>query len=260
MIRVIGFMDRHTAKSTMPRNTMGGSKAKRGGNKHGGGGGGGGGGRYAGVRRAGEGEMYAVALRVFGGGRGLVIGNDGIRRKLEIRGKFKGRNRRYNEVKAGGLILVGDRQWTMREGADTERVCDLLCVYDADETRQLSREGAINPTIFKEATSKFDDTNDDAVRFDNVGGTRQHEEAGDDEQEGKGVEVLDTETGTVVRLDEFGIPIESESDEEDEGGAAAAAPAPAPVEPEPAGGRKQQSKQSKLWDDGDDGEIDPDDI
>lgn len=241
---------------------MGGSKAKRGGNKHGsgGGGGGGGGGRYAGVRRAGEGEMYAVALRVLGGGRGSVIGNDGVQRQLEIRGKFKGRNRRNNEVKAGGLILVGDRQWTLREGSVDEPVCDLLCVYDADETRQLSREGAINPAIFKAATSKFDDRGDDSVRFDNVGGTRRNEE-GSNEQEMAGVEVLDQETGKIVRLDEYGIPIESDSEDEEGGGVAAAVPVPAPepVAAKPAGG-KQQSKQSKLWDDGDDGDIDADDI
>jgi len=249
----------HTATGTMPQNTMGGSKAKRGGNKHGGDGGGGGG-RYAGVRRAGKGEMYAVALRVFGGGRGLVIGNDGLRRQLEIRGKFKGRNRRYNEVKAGGLILVGDREWTIREGTDNVRVCDLLCVYDPDETRQLSREGTINPTLFKEASSKFDDKGDDSVRFDNVGGTRRHEEA-DNKLDMVGVEVLDQETGEIVRLDEYGIPIELDSEEEDEPSSATpvAVTAPTQVEAKP---EKQHSKQSKLWDDKDDGdtEIDADDI
>lgn len=239
----------------MPRNTMGGSKAKRQGNKHGGSGGGGG--RYAGVRRANEGEIYAVALRVFGGGRGLVIGNDGLRRQLAVRGKFKGRNRRYNEVKVGGLILVGDREWTLREGSDAERVCDLLCVYDADETRQLSREGAINPAIFKEATSKFDDKGDDSVRFDNVGGTRRHEEAYEDEQEGQRVEMLDQETGKVVQLDEYGIPIESDSEGEE-----IAAAAPVKVVSSKSTTEKQQSKQSKLWDDGNesDAEIDANDI
>ena len=249
---------------------MGGSKAKRGGNKHGGGGGGGGGGgRYAGVRRAGEGEIYAVALQVFGSGRGKVIGNDGILRILEIRGKFKGRNRRDNEVKAGGLILVGDRQWTMREGTVTKRVCDLLCVYDSDETRQLSREGAINPTIFKEATSKFDDKGHDLVRFDNVGGTQGHEEVEDDKQEGKWVKMLDQETGKVVLLDEFGIQVELEEledleleDLEEAAAAVASAPAPTstPVKAAEPVVNKQQTKQSKLWDDGDDDEIDHDDI
>jgi hypothetical protein len=246
----------------MPRNIMGGSKAKRGGNKHGGGGGSGGG-RYAGVRRAAAGEMYAVALRVFGGGRGLVIGNDGFRRRLEIRGKFKGRNRRHNEVKAGGLILVGDREWSMRENTDTERVCDLLCVYDADETRQLSREGAINLAIFKEANSKFDDKGDDTVRFDNVGSTRQHEEGDDeDELEGEEVDVLDKETGKIVRLDGYGIPIEMDS-EDDEDGYELVGPTgslPATETRAVTAPKKHQTKQNKLWNDEDDGEIDADDI
>jgi len=159
----------------MPRNIIGGSRAKKQGNKNGGGGGGGGG-QYAGVRRAGEGETYAIALRVYGGGRAEVVGNDGLKRRLEIRGKFKGRNRRYNEVKPGCLVLVGDRAWTINTTSSTkqERVCDLLCVYDAEETRTLQREGKLNPTMLKQAKLDVSST-DDGVRFDNNSGVAKQE-------------------------------------------------------------------------------------
>jgi translation initiation factor IF-1 len=173
-------------RSEMPRNTLGGSRAKRQGNKHSGGGGGGSSGPYAGVRRAAKDEMYAVVTRVYGGGRAHVIGNDGIHRRLEIRGKFKGRNRRHNEVKVGGLILVGDRAWTINaSGANQqERVCDLLCVYDAEEIRTLRREGKLKLEMFREATSKFEPGGgDDGVTFDNTGGS--HRGGGDREPAAK---------------------------------------------------------------------------
>ena len=243
---------------------MGGGRAKKQGNKHSGGGSeGGGGGQYAGVRRAGEGEAYAVAVRVYGGGRAQVIGNDGLRRRLEIRGKFKGRNRRYNEVKAGSLLLVGDRQWSLKSGetntnsAKQERVCDLLCVYDADETRLLKREGKLQMSMFKEAASKFDDTVDEGISFDNTGGTRRREQAvepedeedpyagmpsfSDDEAAEETAEASDDGAGAVGE-DWDAVPVP------------ASGPAGEPASGPPAG----EPKRGQLWDD--DEEVDPDDI
>ncbi len=153
----------------MPRNNLGGNRAKKQGNKHGRRSASGVGGQYAGVRRAGEGEMYAVASKVCGGGRAVVTGNDGIVRRVEIRGKFRGRNRRHNEVKAGGLVLVGDRLWTLNESTHQikERVCDLLYVYSTEELRTLQREGLLNTIALKKACDKFDVNDDeDGIAFD----------------------------------------------------------------------------------------------
>jgi initiation factor 1A len=219
----------------MPRNTMGGSRAKKQGNKHSGGGGGGGGGQYAGVRRANEGELYAVALRVFGSGRVQVIGNDGMQRLLEIRGKFKGRNRRRNEVKIGGLLLVGDRAWTINPSGTNQqdRVCDLLCVYEPDEVRTLRREGALNTAMFKAASSKFDTHTDDSIAFDDTGG-----EAGEAKSE-VAADTFDPYAGMPAFTDD-------EETEDEDGGSAAAAPVAAPAE------------RRGLFDDDD--EVNPDDI
>lgn len=156
-------------RNGMPRNNLGGNRAKKLGNKHGGRTASGGGGQYAGVRRAGEGEVYAVASKVCGGGRAIVTGNDGITRRVEIRGKFRGRNRRHNEVKAGGLVLVGDRLWALNESTHQakERVCDLLYVYSTEELRTLQREGLLNTTALKRACEKFDINDDeDGIAFD----------------------------------------------------------------------------------------------
>lgn len=219
---------------------MGGSRAKKQGNKHNGGGGGsggGGGGRYAGVRRAAQGELYAVALRIYGSGRAQVIGNDGMHRILEIRGKFKGRNRRHNEVKPGGLLLVADRAYTINpSGAkQQDRVCDLLCVYDPDETRTLRREGELQTSMFKAATSKFDSHTDESIAFDDTGGGRQEGEA----------------MAAAAADDAFdpyaGMPAFTDDEESDDD-------ASAPVVP-PA---KNEPERRKLFDD--DEEVDPDDI
>ncbi len=229
----------------MPRNTMGGSRAKKQGNKNSGGGGGGG--QYAGVRRAGEGEAYAVALRVYGGGRAEVVGNDGLKRRLEIRGKFKGRNRRHNEVKPGCLLLVGDRAWTINPTSSNqqERVCDLLCVYDAEETRTLRREGKINTVMFKQASSKFDDSaEDDGVRFDSTARAAKQEVVEDD------------------GFDPYaGMPSFTDDEDDGEGGTPAAAtpatPSPTPPLAEQAAAPAAKPV-GKLWDD--DEEVDADDI
>ena len=222
----------------MPRNTMGGNRAKKQGNKHKGGGGGGGGGQYAGVRRAGQGELYAVALRIYGSGRVQVIGNDGMHRMLEIRGKFKGRNRRHNEVKPGGLLLVGDRQYTINpSGAKQhDRVCDLLCVYDPDETRTLRREGKLNVNMFKAATSKFDSHTDDSIAFDDTSGGQERE--AQSAAAAAADEAFDPYAGMPTFTDD------EASDDELEA-------APAPV-------AKTEPERRALFDDDD--EVDPDDI
>lgn len=222
----------------MPRNNLGGSRAKKQGNKHSGGpGGGGGGGRFAGVRRAADGEQYAVVTTVYGGGRALVAGNDGIQRRLEIRGKFKGRNRRHNEVRTGGLLLVGDRAWTINpSGANQrERVCDLLCVYDAEETRTLKREGRLQIAMLKEATSKFDGSDvEEDVSFDDAGGAQRADDV---------AAASDPESDLYPGMPSFG--------DEERGGDAIARPATPPPAASPA-------RPRGLFDDDED--VDPDDI
>ncbi len=51
-------------------------------------------------------EVYAKVMVMYGNGMCDVLCNDGITRMLIIRRKFKGRNRRDNQVKINNLVLV----------------------------------------------------------------------------------------------------------------------------------------------------------
>jgi translation initiation factor IF-1 len=82
-----------------------------------------------------EGEIYAVVVKLFGGSRCSVIGVDKVERACIIRGKFRGGQRRDHTLKAGTLVLVGEREW-ITEKTDKVRECDLLEVYsDIDKER-----------------------------------------------------------------------------------------------------------------------------
>ena len=82
-----------------------------------------------------EGEIYAVVVKLFGGARCSVVGEDKVERACIIRGKFRGGQRRDHTLKAGTLVLVGEREW-ITEKAGKVRECDLLEVYsDIDKER-----------------------------------------------------------------------------------------------------------------------------
>ena len=89
------------------------------------------------IRRVSEdGEMYAIVVNHFGG-QCEVVTTDGVTRLCILRGKFKGRARRDNNIKKGSWVMIGVREWEMRE--DGKEKCDLLCVYsdlDRDELKQ----------------------------------------------------------------------------------------------------------------------------
>ena len=85
-----------------------------------------------------EGEMYAVVSKHFGG-QCEVVTSDGETRLCVVRGKFKGRQRRDNNIGLGTWVMVGIRDWEVRGDGKTK--CDLLYVYsdlDKDDIRQNS--------------------------------------------------------------------------------------------------------------------------
>ena len=57
-----------------------------------------------------EGETYAMIKNIYGNGRAEILCIDGISRILIIRKKFKGRNKRENNVSKGVWVLAGKRQ------------------------------------------------------------------------------------------------------------------------------------------------------
>lgn len=106
-----------------------------------------------------EGENYAVVIKLLGGPNCEVVCNDGISRQCIIRNKFRGRDKRDNNIAPGVWVLVGVRDWEARTNKAAK--CDLLEVYSSNEKDKLKAISSINFTALTNAlddgTNKFND-------------------------------------------------------------------------------------------------------
>jgi len=109
------------------------------------------------LRLAEEDETYAVVLKLFGGQNCQVVTNDGVTRLCVIRNKFRGRDKRDNNIAPGVWILVGVREWEAR--AKGEKKCDLLEVYNSIEKEKLKAMTGLNLAHIIQA-SEGDDIKD----------------------------------------------------------------------------------------------------
>ena len=110
-----------------------------------------------------EGEMYATVTKHFGG-QCEVVTTDGTTRLCVLRGKFKGRQRRDNNVTNGSWIMVGVRDWEAR--ADGKNKCDLLYVYNDTEKDLLKQNTNTNLTALNKISSQIGGISiDDNVEF-----------------------------------------------------------------------------------------------
>ena len=81
-------------------------------------------------------ECYACVTRMCGNGMCYVVtyhDNKQMDLLCHIRGKFRTRNKKNNFVSVNSIVLIGIREW---EAPNYEK-CDLLEVYDIDDTRIL---------------------------------------------------------------------------------------------------------------------------
>jgi len=85
-----------------------------------------------------EDEIYAKATAMLGNGMATVICSDKKTRLLQIRKKFRGRNKRDNAISIGSILLVGLRSWEARTDAKKEKV-DLLYVYNESQYETLKQ-------------------------------------------------------------------------------------------------------------------------
>ncbi len=85
-------------------------------------------------------EKYAVVTKLLGNGMFYTTTNEGNELLGRIRNKFKGRNRRGNDLLPGTLVLVGLREWE----APLYKECDLLEVYDPNEVKQIKQITSID--------------------------------------------------------------------------------------------------------------------
>lgn len=88
-------------------------------------------------------EMYAAMVKLYGGAHCEVICEDGVTRLCVIRSKFRGRGKQDNFMTPGVWILVGLRDWEVRN-TDKKETCDLLCVYREDEKIKLKANSVGN--------------------------------------------------------------------------------------------------------------------
>ena len=101
------------------------------------------------MRYASEGESYARVTRHFGGGNVEVQCNDGVMRLCIIRKKFRGRNKRDNNIKVDSMILVGLREWEVIAAKKKQKV-DLLYVYNDSQLKRLREAKGLNYDILPE--------------------------------------------------------------------------------------------------------------
>jgi translation initiation factor IF-1 len=112
----------------MVKNTSGGTKTKGLARKHQGGGAGGGGGGGALRLPKNELEQLVVVTKMLGNGMCEVFNNDDQRFIAHIRNKFKGRNRRSNDISVNSFILIGLREWEK-----PALNADVMFVYDIND-------------------------------------------------------------------------------------------------------------------------------
>ena len=100
-----------------------------------------------------EGEMFATVTKMLGGQNCEVYGEDGKTRLCVIRNKFRGRSKQDNCIKLDSWIVVGVREWEVRQ--DKESKCDLIAVYDERDKEYLKSQNIerLKP-LYKELDEK----------------------------------------------------------------------------------------------------------
>ena len=93
-----------------------------------------------------EDEIYGSVAKIYGNGRILVTCNDNVERLCVIRKKFKGRNKRNNEINIGAYILIGKRSWNSDIEGKLETT-DLLYVYSSQQANKLKYQNVINQKV-----------------------------------------------------------------------------------------------------------------
>ena len=103
-----------------------------------------------------DGEIYAKVTTLFGNGMAEVLCNDGIKRLLIIRRRFKGRNKRDNMVAIDKILLVGLREWEVISDKKKPKV-DLLYVYGDLDIEDLKNDPKLNIDILPDSMKLADD-------------------------------------------------------------------------------------------------------
>jgi initiation factor 1A len=113
-----------------------------------------------------EGEIYAQVSKNFGNGMCEVICNDNVNRLCIIRGKYRGRGKRDNQIRVKSIVMVGLREWeTHFENSKKLQKCDLLEVYSDYDVERLKKSSDITWSNFDMEESAYQYATDDIVHF-----------------------------------------------------------------------------------------------
>jgi initiation factor 1A len=113
-----------------------------------------------------EGEIYAQVTKDFGNGMCEVICNDNVKRLCIIRGKYRGRGKRDNEIRTRSFIMVGLRDWASHfENSKKLEKCDLLEVYSDYDVERLKKSANITWSLFDMDDGANQYATDDIVHF-----------------------------------------------------------------------------------------------
>jgi len=138
-----------------------------------------------------EDEIYASVAKIYGNGRILVTCNDNIERQCVIRKKFRGKNKRHNEVSIGTYVLVGKREWETT--STNKEVTDLLYVYSSEQVMGLKKNQVINSKVLSCNEKDFGNKEDknytefmDEIKEEEDGDIKFYEESSEEETEYNG--------------------------------------------------------------------------
>lgn len=109
-------------------------------------------------------EMYARVTNIYGGENIGVICNDGVERLCVMRRKFRGRNKRDNQISLNNIILVGKREWEVVAPSKKQKV-DLLYIYSNYQYEQLKGDKSITDHIWKEIDEEIKEEESVGVEF-----------------------------------------------------------------------------------------------
>jgi len=92
-----------------------------------------------------EGEEIGYVTKNEGGGIcrvSVMIGNEEKKLRCHIRGKFRSRNRKDNNINQGSIVMVGLRDWE-----EEKKECDILEVYDQEEIKMMKSNTSLMEKI-----------------------------------------------------------------------------------------------------------------
>lgn len=116
-----------------------------------------------------EGEMFGQVTSMLGNGRCHVVNTKGEKLLCIIRGRFRGRNRRDNNLSKGTWVLIGLYEWETEKGGKGDDInkCDLLEVYSDCEKERLKNCVNEDWSVFvqNDCANTFTKETDDAFTF-----------------------------------------------------------------------------------------------